>query len=158
MRMGAVLALGLLCAAMPAYGQDRNGREPEKAVAEAVAKRRINESRALILAPWLDDRDVGLLSDVELDSSPTIPNPVDRAMQTAPSTRPANVADAKDPVPRYRYWVKTDSFRRARPQELKVDPGLQAPRIDIDLSKSRSNIPSLLPRGRRAASRSSRAR
>jgi hypothetical protein len=108
----------------------------EAAVAVAIAKRRANEARALVLDPHLDRRDVSLLSDEELNSSPVPLHAIDKAFSRDPTLglvqSPASLSSS---APRYKYWVRRDeSLSEVSLREVAVDPELQPPKIQIDVS------------------------
>jgi hypothetical protein len=116
---------------------DLGSERVEKAIADAVSKRRINETKALVLDPALDARDVRLLTDEELNISPAGFAATDKPFPREPTAAlSSKVVDAAKPSVHYRYWVPlSESPRRSAPRELGVDPSLPIPKITIDLSK-----------------------
>jgi hypothetical protein len=107
-----------------------------KVAAEAVSQRLMNETKARLLDPNLDDVDVRLLSDDELDGAPVTLNPTDRTFPRAPSAKFTRKELAPGSAgPRYVYSIKTSDvpFRTVQ-AELRVDSSLAPPTIDVDVS------------------------
>src|SRR5262245_6947995 len=105
-------------------------RPLEEIIADTVAKRQMNETRALIIDPNLDERDVRLLTDQELDLSPPALYATDKPFPRQPSASFRNkLADERSTGFKYQYWAKPNQFMvRGAPRDLVVDPALAPPK------------------------------